>query len=316
MDTVSLYLENDFFAGEDSEYTNGLKLTWSSAIHDNYPDVWPHRWFYPLIRLLPFEKSPDRQKNISISFGQNIYTPVDIKATELIKDDRPYAGITYLSIGFHNRFERDMDSLEAYIGIVGPHSYAEECQAEVHKLFNYVKPQGWENQLSDEPVLGIVYEHKKKLTQSGISGGLGHALVLNTGVGLGNALTYYNLGLNLRIGWNVPNDFGNSPIRPVSSINAAFDNTDSSYYAQNRIGVYLFASSEGRAVLRNIFLDGNTFTDSPSVTKNPLVADCMTGIGIVTGRTQICFAYVYRTKEFDTQKDPQKFGSVNISVSY
>jgi lipid A 3-O-deacylase len=316
LDTFSFYLENDYFAGSDSNYTSGVKLTWSSAIRDDYPDVWPNRWFYPLIKFLPFEQSTDRRKNISISLGQNIYTPVDIEEEDVVEDDRPYAGISYMSFGFHNRFKRDMDTLELVLGIVGPDSYAEECQKEVHNIFDDIEPKGWDNQLNNEPVLNIVYEHKKKITQSGVDGGLGHDLILNTGGALGNAMIFYNLGLNLRVGWNLPDDFGNYPIRPASAINAGFDTKDPRYTPQNDIGIYLFAATEGRAVVHNIFLDGNTFTDSHSVDSKPVVADCMGGIGFIVGPTQIYFAYVYRTKEFDEQKDPMKFGSFNVSVSF
>jgi lipid A 3-O-deacylase len=316
LDTFSFYLENDYFAGSDSNYTSGVKLTWSSAIRDDYPDIWPNRWFYPLIKFLPFEQSPDRRKNISISLGQNIYTPVDIEEEDVVEDDRPYAGISYMSFGFHNRFKRDMDTLELVLGIVGPDSYAEQCQKEVHNIFDDIEPKGWDNQLNNEPVLNLVYEHKKKITQSGVDGGFGHDLILNTGGALGNAMIFYNLGLNLRLGWNLPDDFGNYPIRPASAINAGFDSKDPRYTPQSDIGVYLFATTEGRAVVHNIFLDGNTFTDSHSVDSKPVVADCMGGLGIIVGPTQIYFAYVYRTKEFDEQKDPMKFGSINISFSF
>jgi hypothetical protein len=316
LNTLSFYLENDYFAGADSNYTSGLKLTWSSAVRDDYPDVWPHRWFYPVIRYLPFEKTPDRRRNISVSLGQNIYTPLDIEAEEVIEDDRPYAGISYFSFGFHNRIDRDMDTLEMVLGIVGPSSYAEECQEAVHNIFDDIDPKGWDNQLDNEPVLNIIYEYKKKITQSGLAGGFGHDLILNTGGTLGNAMIFYNLGLNLRLGWNLPDDFGNYPIRPASAINAAFDAKDPRYSAQNQIGIYLFATTEGRAVMHNIFLDGNTFTDSHSVDSKPVVADCMGGLGIIAGPSQIYFAYVYRSKEFDDQEESQKFGSINISYSF
>lgn len=318
LDTVSIYIENDIFAGtgNDGNYTSGIKLTWSSAVRDDYPDVWPNRWFYPLIKFLPFEKAPDRRRNISISLGQDIYTPVDIEEEELIEDDRPYAGITYLSFGFHNRLQTDMDTLEIVLGIVGPDSYAEDCQKEIHSIFDDDEPQGWDNQLDNEPVLNLVYEHKKKITQSGRSDVFGHDLILNTGGALGNAMIFYNLGLNLRLGWNLPDDFGNYPIRPASAINGAFESNDPRYADQNKISVYLFAGTEGRAVLHNIFLDGNTFKDSHSVNSEPVVADCMGGLGFITGPYQVYFAYVYRTKEFEDQEEAQKFGSFNVSFSF
>jgi lipid A 3-O-deacylase len=317
LNTFSFYLENDYFAHEDCGYSNGLKLTWSSAIKDQYPkDVWPHRWLYPLLKHVPFEKHPDRKKNITFSFGQNIYTPEDIEAKDVVEDERPYAGITYMSVGFHSRLDRKMDTVEVSVGLVGPSSYAEECQKAVHGIFDDIQPEGWDNQLDNEPVLEIVYEHKKKIIQSGIGSGFGNDLILNTGAGFGNALIYYNLGLAYRIGWNMPNDFGMFPIRSVSSFNGSFDENDPRHSKQNKIGAQLFFSAEGRAVLHNIFLDGNTFSDSPSVNKKPVVGDFMAGLNLCHGSAQLSFAYVFRSKEYETQSKAQKFASINFSISY
>lgn len=316
LQTFSMYLENDYFAGKDGEYSSGLKLTWSSGIRDQYPkDIWPHRWLYPIIKYVPFEKYSDRKKNVTFAFGQNIYTPEDIEFEEIVEDDRPYAGISYISVGFHSRLEQQMDTIEISLGLVGPSSYAEECQKAVHTVFDDMEPKGWDNQLKNEPIFEIVYEHKKKIIKYGIGSGFGNDLILSSGGGLGNALIYYNLGLAYRIGWNLSNDFGFFPIRAVSSFNGAFDDMDLQF-EKNKIGAQLFFSAEGRAVLRNIFLDGNTFTDSHSVDKKPVVGDLMAGLNLSRGRAQLSFAYVYRSKEYETQSKAQKFGSINFSVSY
>lgn len=316
LNTFSLYIENDYFAGEDGEYSSGLKLTWSSAIKDQYPkDIWPHRWFYPLVKHFPFEKYPDREKNITLAFGQNIYTPEDIESEEIVEDERPYAGITYLSLGFHSRLDRHMDTVELSLGLVGPSSLAEECQKAVHQVFDDIDPKGWDNQLNNEPILELMYEHKKKISRSGASG-FGHDLILNTGGGVGNAMIYYNLGLGFRFGWNLPNDFGRFPIRTVSSFNGAFtpDNAQSSQ--NSPFGIQMILSAEGRGVLHNIFLDGNTFSDSHSVNKKPVVGDFMAGVNLSKGRAQLSFAFVFRSKEYETQTKAQKFGSINLSFSY
>jgi len=313
--TFGLYLENDYFTGTDSGYSSGLKLSWSSGIQDEYPkDAWPHHWLYPLIKHIPFEKKPDRQRNITFALGQNIFTPEDIETEEIVKDDRPYAGISYLTMGFHTRLPRQMDSMEVLLGLVGPSSGAEECQKAVHQVFDDIEPQGWDNQLENEPVIGLMYEHKKKITAPDPNAGLGYDIILNTGGGLGNALTYYNLGLLFRTGWNLPNDFGVMPIRPISSFNGAVENRDNRL--SSKIGIQFFASVEGRAVLHNIFLDGNSFTDSHSVDKKPVVGDVVTGVNVSLGRGQLSFAYVIRSKEFDTQKEGQKFASINLSYAY
>lgn len=312
--SFSFYLENDVIAGKDSQYTNGVKLTWSRFGMDKYPDSRPYKWLYPLVNFVGFGKTPGSIKAVTFSVGQNIYTPDDIEKKEVIKDDRPYAGITYFEIGFHQRLDRHMDTLEFYGGLVGPDSYAREVQSSVHKILNSEDPKGWDNQLNDEPVIGVIYEYKKRILASNLENGFGHDLIFNTGGGLGNAQTYYSMGLLFRIGINIPDDFGDYPIRPASCFNAAL--IEKRLLSKSGLGVHLFFSANGNAVIRNIFLDGNTFSSSHSVTKKPLVSELMTGIALNSRRVKVSLAYVYQSKSFDTQKKAQQFGSINISFLY
>jgi hypothetical protein len=66
----------------------------------------------------------------------------------------------------------------------------------------------------------------------------------------------------------------------------------------------------------NIFLDGSTFGDSPSVGHKPLVADLSAGVAINYRNTKFAYALVYRTKEFSSQKDAQVFGTVSVNWAF
>jgi len=312
--SFSFYMENDVFAGQDRQYTNGIKLTWSHFGMDTYPDHRPIRWLYPVLNLVGFGKTPGSVKAVTFSVGQNIYTPDDIEAHDIVEDDRPYAGITYFEIGFHQRYGRHMDTLEFYGGLVGPDSYAREVQTSVHKLINTKDPKGWDHQLKDEPVLGVIYEYKKRILDSNLGNGFGHDLIFNTGGGLGNAQTYYSMGLLFRVGMNIPDDFGDYPIRPASVFNATLN--EKKPLSKQGLGIHLFIAANGNAVIRNIFLDGNTFSSSHSVSKKPVVSDLLGGIAINYGLVKVSMAYVYQSKSFDTQKKAQQFGSINISFLY
>lgn len=81
-------------------------------------------------------------------------------------------------------------------------------------------------------------------------------------------------------------------------------------------GWYLFAGADGRAVARNIFLDGNTFRDSPSIDKEHFVADLSAGLALTFERVRISYTVVYRTKEFQGQDDNDLFGSVGLTWRY
>lgn len=316
--TFTFYLENDVFTGTDREYTNGVKLTWISRdLTDYRNDPRIPDWGHPVIDRLPFVNEPGLTRNVSLSVGQNMYAPEDLKRTDLIPDQRPYAGITYLALGFHSKDSKRMDTLEVDLGIVGPHSYAEEIQETWHRWIDSTEPRGWEHQLKDEPVLNLFYERKWRALRSEIGQGLAYDLIPHLGCSLGNAFTGANFGGQFRLGWNLPNDFGTFLIRPGSDTNAPMDEKDPRFFpAFNRFGVHVFAGLDGRAVLRNILLDGNTFLDSHSVDKKPFVLNTMVGVGVLVHRFKISYAYVLQTKEYETQREEQAYGAITISYSF
>jgi lipid A 3-O-deacylase len=319
-DTLTLYLENDAFGFDNNDryYTHGTKISWISRDLSDYRDiVIAPQWVHRFIERIPFVNDPERQRTVSVSLGQNIYTPENKERSDPILDDRPYAGITYLGLGLHSKSQRQMDTLEFDIGIVGRHSYAEDCQKAIHNRIGSGDPKGWAHQLHDEPVLNIYFERKWRAMQTRNSGGLGFDCIPHVGIAVGNAYTGINLGGQLRFGWNIPNDFGTYLIRPGSDSSAPVDDADPRFFRPfRRFGIHLFFAVDGNAVARNIFLDGNTFRDSHSVSKKPFVADIIGGIGMIIHRFKITYSYIHRTKEFDTQRDEQHFGAISVSFTF
>src|SRR4030043_1418161 len=132
--TFFLYFENDSFGGTDRHYTNAFRLTWLSPNLTEYDeDTRLPRWGLPLIRKIPLINRRGFQRNIGLSLGQNIYTPEDISRKSLIKDDRPYAGWTYLSLTFHVKNVAQLDVFEFTAGAGGPSSLAEKTHRTLHK---------------------------------------------------------------------------------------------------------------------------------------------------------------------------------------
>jgi len=315
--TFSFYFENDLFADTDRHYTNGIKLSWISddltgyAKSDSLPE-----WSLPIISRLPFINEQGLQRNVGLSIGQNMYTPRDIVSEDLLEDDRPYAGWTYFGLGLHSKNERHLDSMEIQLGIVGPESFGEQTQKFVHELRGSQSPNGWDNQLKNEPGLAVVYERKWRFLYSGIVGKYGLDLIPHLGGALGNVYTYANAGMEARIGWNIPRDFGTSLIRPAGESNAPLNARDPRLSRDQNFSLYVFAMADGRGVLRNIFLDGNTFTDSHSVDKKYFVADVGVGVGLIIHSFKLSYTHVLRTKEFKGQKDDQVFGSITLAFTY
>ncbi len=313
----TLYWENDTFVGTDRDYTNGMQLTWSSPFIDTFSSSRLPDWSSPIMARLPFMKGPGRKRAVSLSIGQVIYTPEDTESSELVVDDRPYAGYTYLAAGFHSKTSYRKYTWGFNIGIVGPHSYAEDVQNWAHDWIGSPRAKGWDHQLQDEIGVDIMFDTQWRLFQVDVGHDFGCDFISHLGGSLGNVNTYANAGAELRFGWNLPRDFGTCPIRAgCESGNADRNEHDLGSPAESRVGFHFFMGVDGRAVIRDIFLDGNTFKDSHSVDKEPFVADLIAGCSFEYNIFKLYYYYVFRTKQFTTQKNDQIFGAVSMSVTF
>ncbi|HYF33869.1 MAG TPA: lipid A-modifier LpxR family protein, partial [Prosthecobacter sp.] len=97
--TISLFFENDAFAGTDRYYTNGTRIGWTSPDLRKYGEAGQSRPYLPLIDDIPFVNDDRFQKNLVLALGQNIYTPDNTEAFGPVASDRPYAGWLYGGIG-------------------------------------------------------------------------------------------------------------------------------------------------------------------------------------------------------------------------
>jgi hypothetical protein len=266
---------------------------------------------------LPLVNEPGTQKNFGIAIGQNIYTPQRKDLVVPDPTDRPYAGWSYLEFSVLSKSDARLDTLSFQLGIIGPHSYAKEVQREVHRIVDTEQALGWDHQLEDEFGLNVVFERKWRLYAGAVSDLLGVDLVPHVGVSLGNVQTYVNSGITTRIGFNLPSDFGVQLIRPGGAGSTPTNDLDPRVSPRKNFSVFVFGGVDGRAVARDIFLDGNTFRDSPSVDKEAFVADLSYGAGVIAGRWQLTFTQVTRTREFKRQINRyNNFGSATLSVAF
>jgi hypothetical protein len=299
---LTVQFENDVVADSDGQFTHGTRLAWMSP-EGQVPD-----WAAQIAGWIP-RFAEVSTKRIVYSLGQSIFTPDDITIKESIPDDRPYAGWLYAGIGLVSVGEHVLDNLELNVGVVGPASFAEQTQTTFHRWFGFDRPEGWDHQIENELGIQLYFERKWRAWQSFGVGGLGGDVVPHVGVALGNVLTHGAAGLTLRIGDDLPNDYGPPRIRPSLPGSDYFEPHD-------LLAWYLFVGAEGRAVGRDIFLDGNTFRDSHSVDKKTFVADFQTGIAFFIGRVRIAYTHVLRTREFEGQDDPEQFGAFSISSKF
>lgn len=315
--SFNFYFENDLFWDTDQQYTNGTKISWVSPdvtafVDTNFPVL--TRW---VDREVHFISGEYDVKNLSFSIGQNMYTPDDIVTTELVEDDRPYAAWLYLSAGFHAKNDRVQDTFAIQLGMVGPAALGKEIQGFIHDWRGISKAQGWHNQIGNELAMNLVAERRVRFHTEHTGMGWEADAIGNGGIVAGTVSTYLNLGMEGRFGYNLPHDFGTTHIRPGGETYIPFlSERFKGIVTEQDFGFHFFASLEGKVVARDIFLDGNTFSDSHSVRKEPLVADVVFGAKVKLNSLKLSYSVVKRTKQFKLQPKSHTFGSVTVSFTY
>lgn len=315
--TFTVMFENDLFGDSDAQYTNGIQIGWMSPDLERFEQA--HQvpsWLTGLSDHLPFIDVPDSQHNVGLTLGQKMFTPEDTASRALVLDDRPYAGWLYGGLSFISKSTTRLDSVELQAGVIGPASFAEDTQRLVHDLRGFDVPAGWDNQLENEPGLALIYEHRRRPWRSENVSGAGYDVITHAGGAAGNVFTYLNAGGEVRVGWNLPADFGTRLIRPGGDTNAPAAINDPRLDNRYRFGVHVFGAVTGRLVLRDIFLDGNTFADSHDVDKEYLVGDLLFGASMTFLNAKLSYAQVFRSKEFEGQDRAHNFGSLTLSLTF
>jgi hypothetical protein len=342
---VTARLENDLFADTDQNYTSGVAFT--AVSHDIVGKLNPEclptavRLHATLITYLDpgfwsDAKSSEQTQNLVVKFGQAIFTPKDPAIAELIQDDRPYAGLLYVGMSWNRRKHEpqshleELDTREITLGVMGPLALAQQAQDLIHDVIGAEKFQGWAHQLGNEPALQMALDRKFKTYQGegAIQPGFSADSIRSLGLQLGNIETSATAGIEGRIGWNIPNDFGTYPIRPgaenrppsATSLHGGGNGSSTAHLTRPMAGIHLFGTLQTKLVLHDFSLDGNLFQPSHSVARKPWVAQAALGVSAQTPiaghGVKLALMRVFRTREFETQGSSHAYGSVTLGVEF
>lgn len=305
-DFISVSVENDSLGGgTDQFYTSGVRLTWFNVSTPVPPVIDEMAEMVPTFDI-------NATTSTFFTLGQNIYTPEDITLRANQDDDRPWAGFLYGSVGLATLENNHIDELELTLGVVGPESLGEEAQRFVHKNFtDSPSPKGWDNQLDFEPALIISAQRRWPRFYRKEMGAVDFNVEPNVQLSLGNVYTNAGAGVSFTLGQNDGTLQDKPPrVRPAMPGSGFFETPEHGF------GWIFFAGVDGRAVARDIFLDGNSFKDSHSVDKKPFVADASAGVALTYDRYRLSYSINARTKEFDGQEDGAVFGSVTLGLRF
>lgn len=294
---VTFMFDNDFFAGNDMYYTHGWGLDWSQL--DN-----SYEWSNNVVYFFKEWGVPQSNHMVGFRLAQQIFTPEDRLAFDVIPDDRPYAGWLFSDVSVTGYSQKRADIFTLQVGLVGPSAGAEQTQNFFHKLFESKEVNGWDNQLKNELGIVLAYEQRRRYFYEGLISKNNADIITRFGGVVGNIYTYADLAVDTRIGWNIPKNFGSSSLRVSGKEVTLEENKDSSFY--------FYAGFGGKAVLQNIFLDGNTFRDSHNVEKEPFVGNIRVGIGIMLENIEMVYGYQIMSKEFKLQTHTHEYGEFSL----
>ena len=310
--TVTFYWENDGGYvqpnhSRDRYYTNGGAL---GITHQ--PD-----WAQRLAPHMPFaERFGPAETGAGYILGQKMFTPADIEDPDRNKNDRPYAGYLFAGAYWQRATEHTLDHFQVNVGLVGPSTRARDIQREVHDLVSAREPRGWDHQLRDEPVIqGWFYKKWRwsPLDPAGPWAGRDMDLQIlpQVGAAVGTAYRHVEMGSTLRVGFNMPDDFGRDRINdPVAAT------------AQPRRGwgAHLFGYTGVRFVDHNMFLSGNNFrSGGHGVSPRPVVGEAQFGFAASyrgpKWTSQFSYAQNFQTDEFTSQAGTHSFATIILSIT-
>ena len=314
--SYTLLYENDMIGdGKDQNYTSGIRFAYVSPKNNV-----PHRIAQAVSYIPNIPAGSNRRYSLAI--GQSIFTPQGDKKPirTVVKDDRPYAGWLYATAGVIVDTKQSFHTAEITVGMVGPASGAEKTQHWIHReITDSPIAEGWDHQLKNELGLNLHYGnayHWKKgiLDAEKISSKFSKLewdITPSSGFSIGNIYTNIEAGATFRVGRHLSADYGPPHISPNITGSDYFETMQ-----DGTIGWYAFIGFEERYVARDIFLDGNTRRKSHSVAKKKHVSDKHIGVAILYKDIRIAYTMTHRTRQFKTQRKPQKFGAITMTVQF
>ena len=279
---------NDFMFHTDNAYTNGIGVQKHSVLYENIDDL-------PGPEVLNSWLLPERDGLLyrrGWAVGQNMLTPDDLSDPNIILDDLPYLGLLAWSSSGIAFNDREFTGFEILFGVVGEASGAEQAQTFVHGLdfVDAEEPLGWDNQLSNEPVVNLYYMKKHKLWRKPHFDG-----AVSFDVAVGNFVTMAEVALEMRFG-DMPGGFMYipDPLGRNMSYDATIDDGDGRYFYGS---LALRATGFAHAMFYdgNVLVDDDPWTEQHTIEAEDGVGSIILGVSYVRPTWGIHFNFWFTT---------------------
>jgi len=285
--------------GSDQNYTSGVQIAWTSG-----PEAVPE--FAARFAHLLWG---DGTVRVGFGLSQQFFTPGNTTLSTPDPRDRPYAGYLAGTFSLMQDTQTTRDLLALSLGVIGPSALGRQTQNGFHALIDVPLANGWSHQLPDEPAAELLAQ---RIWRIGIGrvGGIEADLLPSLAVGVGTVRDYLQTAALFRIGQGLDVDFGPSRIGPGINGGDAFASAATPAW-------YFFGGIDGQAIARDAFLDGDLFSHSSHVTRNPLLGELEAGLAIVWKGVRLSYTQTWQTQQFQHQKTGLfNFGSLALSARF
>ena len=181
-----LAYDNDFFTATDRYFTQGIEVEF----------VAPSLRRVPLVRALIAPRASTVR--YGLAYEDDGYTASDLKASQILRDDHPYAGTKQLrmfAIANGTTTPRRVTS-SLNIGIIGQGAGGKEIQTFIHRRTGNTIPQGWGNQIRNDVILNYEATLEQPILRPS-----SHLLITGVGIArLGTYNTAASFGSTLMVG--------------------------------------------------------------------------------------------------------------------
>ncbi|WP_199766471.1 lipid A deacylase LpxR family protein [Helicobacter heilmannii] len=302
---IQLVTEDDGYINPyiDRYYTAGTRIGWVSKEYD-FQKKSPMSW----ARFVSLQGKKERETRFNIYLTQDMYTPTlaNRKLPMPLKGEHLYGGWLRLNFGIFQRSAHSLEHTSVSFGMVGPASLAAQTQNLIHTWGHDPKFLGWNSQIKNEFIFELNYTWIQKLDFYK-SRFFSIDMLPAASFSLGNALTNFNLGTTLRVGYNLDADFGPNQIHSNFAGGEPYS---------NRFSFYLFAGAMGSFQPLDIFVQGND-PQTHNITQLPyFLYNAQVGVAILYKGWRFAFSAIDLSKTFRDQHQNHNIGSIELDLAF
>jgi hypothetical protein len=223
---------------------------------------------------------------------QEIYTP-EAKRWHRGVADRAPTGRLLLSLAKHDMTPAAFQTLELMAGVRGPSAHGRESAEAIHQVIP-APFVDWTRQLPDEFDGTLVAARSQNLWGP---------MKLHFGAQLGTQMVFAHAGFEARFG-GAPESAGRL-LRFAATPDLA-----------RGAGWSAYAGASVRGVGRNELLSSNYDTGGPALARDSRVTRIAAGVAWSASWGAVTFDLAQDSREFEQQREPHRFGSLAVHVTF